>query len=82
MSSIFPQNQWSGPRYHDPWWKAEQWRYEHPIIGTKYIWRRALPGFGWASAAFALFCAADYAYSHSTSAPATVHSHDKKASHS
>jgi NADH dehydrogenase (ubiquinone) 1 beta subcomplex subunit 3 len=60
MSSVFPQNKWSGPQHHDPWWKAEQWRYEHPLVAPKYLWRKAFPGFGFAALAFGAYVAVDY----------------------
>lgn len=60
MSSVFEQNKWTGPKFHDPWWKAEQWRYEHPLAAPKYLWRKALPGFGWASAAFGVYVTVEY----------------------
>ena len=64
--ALFPQNAWSGRRFHDPWWKAEQWRYEHPLIATKYTKFKALPGFGIATVAFVAYCGAEYAFGWNT----------------
>lgn len=63
MSSIFPQNHFPNPR-HDPWWKAEQWRYEHPVVATKHIWRHAFPGLGYAVVAFGIYCTGEAVYNH------------------
>ncbi|KAI3635737.1 hypothetical protein MIR68_006375 [Amoeboaphelidium protococcarum] len=60
MSALFPQNKWDGPRFKDPWYRAEEWRYKHPLVASKFTWRQLLPGFGYASAAFAVYCVADY----------------------
>ena len=63
MGSIFPQNKWTGlPRYHDPWFRAEQWRYEHPVVAMKYNWRRVVPGFGYGAVAFAAYCVVEWAF--------------------
>lgn len=79
MASLFPQNKWKGPMRYDPWWRAEAWRYEHPAVGTKYLWRHALPGLSYATVAFSLYCAYDYFnpsdhHGHHTDAHGSSHS--------
>jgi NADH dehydrogenase (ubiquinone) 1 beta subcomplex subunit 3 len=62
MSAVFPQNKWNGPKLHDPWWKAEEWRYEHPLVAKKYFFKNLLPGFGYATVAFALYCTGEFIF--------------------
>ncbi|CAO1629348.1 unnamed protein product [Parajaminaea phylloscopi] len=44
--------------YRDPWAKREAWR-KHPVFSTRFYIRNMFPGFGIASAAFALYLVVD-----------------------
>ncbi|KAI3656297.1 hypothetical protein MP638_005167 [Amoeboaphelidium occidentale] len=80
MSALFPQNHWNQPKYHDPWAKAHEWRYEHPVVAQKYIWRKAFPGLGVGIAAFVVYCVAEGVYN-SAAGGSNGHGHGHSEGH-
>ncbi|KAJ6263989.1 NADH dehydrogenase [Drechslerella dactyloides] len=49
----------AGRNLPDPWARREAWRYTGPFTRMNRF-RGLFPGFGIASAAFAVYCAAEY----------------------
>ncbi|KAK6542467.1 hypothetical protein TWF694_006421 [Orbilia ellipsospora] len=51
----------AGRNLQDPWARRETWRYTGPFTRMQRF-RGVFPGFGIASVAFAIYCAAEYMF--------------------